>query len=193
MKVDRIHTHIGSGSDPEVWKKVAGMSLDIVRSFPTVKTLNLGGGYKEVARMPYEQATNLQEIGQSVKKLFEEFAEQTNKKLKLEIEPGTFLLAHACSLVTTVQDITSTGPEGYRFLKLDGGMTEILRPSLYGAQHPLVVVPENGQEKYRDPSPIEQVVVGHCCESGDLLTPPPMNRNLWPQGFYPKQKLVTFA
>ena len=119
LKVDRIHTHIGSGSDPEVWKKVAGMSLDIVRSFPTVKTLNLGGGYK-VARMPDEQATDLQEIGQSVKKLFEEFAEQTNKKLKLEIEPGTFLLAHACSLVTTVQDITSTGPEGYRFLKLDG-------------------------------------------------------------------------
>ena len=53
LEVERIHTHIGSGSDPEVWKKVAGMSLDLVRAFPTVHTLNLGGGFK-VARMPNE-------------------------------------------------------------------------------------------------------------------------------------------
>ena len=68
-----------------------------------------------MARMPYEQATILQEIGEPVKKLFEDFAKETGRKLKLEIEPGTFLLAHACSLVTQVQDVTSTGPEGYRF------------------------------------------------------------------------------
>lgn len=170
LEVERIHTHIGSGSDPEVWKKVANMSLDLVRAFPTVKTLNLGGGYK-VARMENEVATDLKEIGQPVKELFQQFAEETGRELKLEIEPGTFLLAHACSLVTSIQDITSTGQEGYRFLKLDGGMTEILRPSLYGAQHPIVVVPEAGQERFREK--MDQVVVGHCCESGDLLTPSP--------------------
>jgi diaminopimelate decarboxylase len=170
LKVNRIHTHIGSGSDPEVWQKVAGMSLDIVRKFPTVKSLNLGGGYK-VARMPGEQATDLQEIGTPVRKLFEDFEKETGRKLKLEIEPGTYLLAHACSLVTTVQDVTSTGPSGYRFLKLNAGMTEILRPSLYGAQHPIVIIPEDSQAKPKEN--IEQVVVGHCCESGDLLTPAP--------------------
>jgi diaminopimelate decarboxylase len=170
LTVERIHTHIGSGSDPEVWQKVAGMSLDLVRSFPSVTTLNLGGGYK-VARMPDEKATNLKEIGKPVQELFEEFAKETGRQLKLEIEPGTFLLAHACSLVTTVQDVTSTGQDGYRFLKLNAGMTEILRPSLYGAQHPIHIIPEPGQEKFR--KPIEQVVVGHCCESGDLLTPAP--------------------
>jgi diaminopimelate decarboxylase len=73
------------------------MSLDLVRAFPTVKSLNLGGGYK-VARMADEKATDLQEIGEPVKKLFQDFAEETGRKLKLEIEPGTFLLAHACSL-----------------------------------------------------------------------------------------------
>lgn len=46
LEVVRIHTHIGSGSDPAVWQKVSGMSLDIVRQFPDVVTLNLGGGYK---------------------------------------------------------------------------------------------------------------------------------------------------
>ncbi len=170
LKVDRIHTHIGSGSDPKVWQKVAGMSLELVRAFPSVLSLNLGGGYK-VARMPNESATDLQEIGLPVKKLFEDFASETGRKIKLEIEPGTFLLAHACSLVTKVQDVTSTGPDGYRFVKLDAGMTEILRPSLYGAQHPITIVPEEGQKKFRED--VEQVVVGHCCESGDLLTPAP--------------------
>ena len=168
LTVERIHTHIGSGSDPEVWKTVASMTLDLARSFPSVDTINLGGGYK-VARMPDEKATDLQEVGAPVKKLFEEFAAETGRKLKLEIEPGTFLLAHACSLVTRIQDITSTGNEGYRFLKLDSGMTEILRPSLYGAQHPIHLVCEPGQEKFREL--MDQVVVGHCCESGDLLTP----------------------
>jgi diaminopimelate decarboxylase len=85
------------------------------------------------------------------------------------IEPGTFLLANSCSLVTTVQDIATTPTR--TFLKLDSGMTEVLRPSLYGAQHPLVVVkrggaPAGGKTK-------KYVVVGHCCESGDLLTPAP--------------------
>jgi diaminopimelate decarboxylase len=170
LTVERIHTHIGSGSDPEVWKTVASMTLDLARSFPSVDTINLGGGYK-VARMPDEKATDLQEVGAPVKKLFEEFAAETGRKLKLEIEPGTFLLAHACSLVTRIQDITSTGNEGYRFLKLDSGMTEILRPSLYGAQHPIHLVCEPGQEQFREL--MDQVVVGHCCESGDLLTPAP--------------------
>jgi diaminopimelate decarboxylase len=44
--VFRIHTHIGSGSDPEVWQRVATLSLDLVRQFPEVTVLNLGGGYK---------------------------------------------------------------------------------------------------------------------------------------------------
>ena len=170
LVVERIHTHIGSGSDPEVWKMVASMTLHLARAFPSVETINLGGGYK-VARMPDEKPTDLQEVGTPVKELFKSFAEETGRQLKLEIEPGTFLLAHACSLVTRVQDVTSTGTDGYRFLKLDSGMTEILRPSLYGAQHPIHLVCEPGQQKFRES--MEQVVVGHCCESGDLLTPAP--------------------
>jgi diaminopimelate decarboxylase len=43
-------------------------------------------------------------------------------------------------------------------------MTEILRPSLYGAQHPLTLWPSLDQGR------TATVVVGHCCESGDLLT-----------------------
>ncbi|MBO93699.1 MAG: diaminopimelate decarboxylase [Opitutales bacterium] len=168
LTIERIHTHVGSGSDPEVWKKVASLSLRIVEAFPKVDTLNLGGGFK-VARMSDEKATDLQHVGEPVKRAFEEFADRTGRRLQLEIEPGTFLVANAGCLLTTVQDVSSTGPEGYSFLKLDVGMTEILRPCLYGAQHPIVSLPDQGDavgvERY--------VVVGHCCESGDLLTTGP--------------------
>ena len=170
LNVVRIHTHIGSGSDPAVWTKTSGMSLDLCRSFPTVRTLNLGGGYK-VGRMAYEQSTDLQVVGSPVKELFEAYAEETGVELRLEIEPGTFLLANSCAIVTTVQDKVTTGTdEGHTFLKLDAGMTEVLRPSLYAAQHPLVAVAADGTS----PATTEKyVVVGHCCESGDLLTPGP--------------------
>mgnify|MGYP000004466779 FL=1 len=170
LNIERIHTHIGSGSDPAVWNKTSGMSLDLCKQFPTVKTLNLGGGYK-VGRMAYEKSTDLQVVGAPVKELFEAYAKETGTELQLEIEPGTFLLANSCSIVTTVQDKVTTGTDaGHTFLKLDAGMTEVLRPSLYAAQHPLVAVSADGTSPK---STSRYVVVGHCCESGDLMTPGP--------------------
>ena len=56
---------------------------------------------------------------------------------------------------------------GQDFIKTDSGMTDVLRPSIYGAQHPLVVVPA---DPARAGTSRGYVVVGHCCESGDLLT-----------------------
>lgn len=162
LNIKRIHTHIGSGSDPTVWQTVSLLSLDLVREFPTVHTLNLGGGYK-VGRMSYEYSTDLQKVGEPVIEAFRAFAAETGREIKLEIEPGTFLVANSGALLSTVQDIVQTGETGHTFLKLDSGMTEVLRPSLYGAQHPLVIH-NNASETAK------YVVVGHCCESGDLFS-----------------------
>jgi diaminopimelate decarboxylase len=102
LKVIRIHTHIGSGSDPVVWQSVTGLSLGLVEEFPDAVALNLGGGYK-VGRMSYETSTDLLKVGAPVKKEFEDFAVRTGRKLKLEIEPGTFLVANAGTLLCSVQ------------------------------------------------------------------------------------------
>lgn len=102
LQVFRIHTHIGSGSDPAVWQRVSGLSLDLVRQFPGVTVLNLGGGYK-VGRMSYEVSTDLEKIGAPVKDQFVAFAEETGRQLQLEIEPGTFLVANAGALISKVQ------------------------------------------------------------------------------------------
>jgi diaminopimelate decarboxylase len=161
----RIHTHIGSGSDPDVWLKVSIMNFDLVRQFPDVTTLNLGGGFK-VGRMPDEKSTDLQVVGQPIKEKFEEFAAETGRQIRLEIEPGTFLVANAGALLSQVQDVVSTGEGGYEFIKLNTGMTELLRPSIYGAQHPVNLLQASESIMTQD-----YVVVGHCCESGDILTP----------------------
>lgn len=76
---------------------------------------------------------------------FKKFAADTGRELKLEIEPGTYLVAMAGALVSTVQDkVLTTGDSGHTFLKLDAGMTDVLRPSLYGAVHPITVLPGSG-------------------------------------------------
>jgi diaminopimelate decarboxylase len=167
LKAVRIHTHIGSGSDPAVWQKVSMMSLELVRQFPDVTRLNLGGGYK-VARMANETGTDLKECGEPVADKFREFAEETGREIHLEIEPGTYLVANACAVLASVQDVVSTGPDGYDFLKLDMGMTEVLRPSLYGAQHPISILQGEPVLEAKD-----YMIAGHCCESGDILTPAP--------------------
>jgi diaminopimelate decarboxylase len=167
LEVVRIHSHIGSGSDPAVWLRAAELTLAEVERFPSATAFNLGGGFK-VARMPHEQATDLQVVGAPVKRLLEAFAGRTGRRMHFEIEPGTFLLANAGAIVATIQDVTDTGANGFRFLKTDTGMTEICRPALYGSQHRMSVVPRTAGKPRR---PGACVVVGHTCESGDMLTP----------------------
>lgn len=165
VRITRLHTHIGSGTDPEVWKRVTRMTLDIARELPEVTVVNLGGGFK-VGRMPDEPSADLHDIGQHVRRELEAFRAREGRALHLEIEPGTFLVARAGAIVATCIDVVDTGREGYLFAKLDTGMPEITRPSLYGAQHPIDVLATGRTET-------EVVFVGPCCESGDILTPAP--------------------
>jgi diaminopimelate decarboxylase len=169
LNVNRAHTHIGSGSDPEVWKRAALMSWGMVERLINegceIDTLNLGGGYK-VGRMSYEKSTDLQDCGTPVKQAFIDFAQRTGKKLRLEIEPGTYVTANSCAVISRVIDVKST--TGYNFIITDSGMTEVTRPSLYGAQHPMSVVQLNPSNQLKD-----YIVSGKCCESGDILTPLP--------------------
>lgn len=177
LRITMLHTHIGSGADPEVWVHCADLALGLVETFPDVAVLGLGGGYK-AARMPGEQTADLQSIGNRVAEKFRQFAEHHGRALRLEIEPGTYLTATAGALLCTVTDVVDTGPGGYRFIKTDAGMTENLRPSLYGAQHPIRILRDPAGSGRKD----EFIVVGHCCESGDIMTPAPGD----PEGLDPR-------
>jgi diaminopimelate decarboxylase len=179
LRITGMHTHIGSGADPAVWDHCAQLSLAIAARLPEVNRLSLGGGFK-VARVEGEKQTDLQIIGAKIVKDFENFAREHGRKLRLEVEPGTYLVANAGAVVCTVIDVVDTGASGYRFIKVDSGMTEVLRPALYGAQHPMRIVSSDGRAMDETN---DYLVAGHCCESGDILTPEPGN----PEGLHPRQ------
>lgn len=160
-----LHTHIGSGSDPAVWTRVAHLVLEIALRLPDVRTVSLGGGYK-VARIQGEAETDLHVVGESARLAVLDFEKRTGRALHVEIEPGTYLVANAGLVVATCVDVVDTGKKGFLFAKLDTGMTEVTRPSLYGAQHPIDVLVQG-----REAAAV--VFVGPCCESGDILTPAP--------------------
>ena len=166
VRITGLHSHIGSGSDPAVWQRCAELVLQVVAKMPDIARVSMGGGFK-VGRMDGEASTDLQVAGQPVAEAFESFARKHGRQLHMEVEPGTFFVANAGALICSVIDVVDTGTAGYKFIKIDSGMTEVLRPSMYGAQHPIVVVPaqegDRGQGEY--------LVAGHCCESGDILTP----------------------
>jgi diaminopimelate decarboxylase len=165
VKITRLHSHIGSGTDPEVYKRVTRMTLDLASKLPDVGVVNLGGGFK-VGRMPGEPSADLADVGAHVARELTAFRDRDGRALGLEIEPGTYLVANAGLVVATCVDVVDTGHDGYLFAKLDTGMPEVTRPSLYGAQHPIHVLAQGREEA-------DVIFVGPCCESGDILTPAP--------------------
>ncbi|MDG2332859.1 MAG: diaminopimelate decarboxylase [Myxococcota bacterium] len=179
VRITRMHTHIGSGGDPEAWKHCALLSLAVAAQMPEVTTLNLGGGFK-IARMPGEVTANLEEIGNALLDEFRDFERQHGRALHLEIEPGTYLVARAGAIISNVTDVVDTGSEGYTFAKVDTGMTEFLRPNLYGAQHPIDLFPRDADANREE---VDVLVAGHCCESGDMMTPEPGD----PEGLAPRR------
>jgi diaminopimelate decarboxylase len=84
--------------------------------------------------------------------------------LDLVFEPGRYLVADACVLVTSVTLTKSSGAEGRRFAVVDAGMNDLIRPSLYDAYHQIVPVRWDGRRAERRVD-----VVGPICESGDFF------------------------
>lgn len=162
VTIDRLHIHIGSGADPYVWGQVMDQALDIAREYSDVTSLNIGGGYK-VHRYGEEVEANMTDIFATFSEKLLAFKEETGRALHLEIEPGTYFIAHAGTLVATVDDIVDTGKYGHTFLRLNTGMNDFLRTTLYGAQHRIEVINDETEER-------PYIVVGHNCESGDIFT-----------------------
>ncbi len=82
--------------------------------------------------------------------------------LKLAIEPGRVLVGAAGVLLTRVVDVKQF-PGAKRFVVLDAGMTELMRPALYGAFHRIEPV------RPRPGAPVAVDIVGPICESTDTF------------------------
>src|SRR5207253_651528 len=85
LTIGTLHTHIGSGTGPEVWKRATRMTLDLVAQFPDVAAVNLGGGFK-VGRMPEEPSVDMDEVAAHVRGELEAFRQREGRALRLKIE-----------------------------------------------------------------------------------------------------------
>ena len=163
ITICKLHFHIWSENTPSSWVDSAELGFDIIREIQSVTTFDMWGGHK-MAIMPHEKSADLQAIWKAVQKKFEDFYTESGRKIELEMEPGKYLTINSCSMVTKIQDIVNTGTSGYKFLKINSGMNDMPRVAMYWVQEQLFII--NDTSEYE-----EYVVVGHCCESSDILTP----------------------
>lgn len=171
LRIRRLHFHIGSGHETSVLERTVDKALELCRRIPSIEVLDFGGGYR-VSALSTDPIYDHHAVGMRIAQRLERFAGETGRRLRLELEPGTYLTALAGSIVAKVIDIVHTGRDGYRFIKIDAGLTEIIRPSYYGALHPLVSVARDGSIRAGSDT---YMVCGHCCIAGDNLTPVPAN------------------
>jgi diaminopimelate decarboxylase len=149
-----IHIHIGSqlGSVQETVEAVQTAQA-LATPHPDVRTLNIGGGFP----VRYTEADDYPSTSA--------FAGALTPLLQgwhLMIEPGRSIVADAGLLLVSVLYVKNQG--GHRFVITDGSMTDLLRPALYEAVHPVVPVRRSTGSIH------EAVIVGPVCESTDVLS-----------------------
>jgi diaminopimelate decarboxylase len=114
--------------------------------------LDIGGGLG--VRYDSEQPPDLGAFAKSLGPMVK------GSGLTLVMEPGRFIVGNAGALVSRVLYRKSSG--GKHYVIADAGMTELLRPSHYGAFHRIEAVRDRERKVTAD-------VVGPICESGDFL------------------------
>jgi diaminopimelate decarboxylase len=153
-----IDVHIGSQiTDPEPYSaaldRVLELAGELAASGISLQYLDIGGGYG----ISYDGEPAL-----DIARLAERIVPRVHDAgLRLLLEPGRALVGEAGMLLTRVQYVKRGGKT---FVIVDGGMSELIRPSHYGGYH---TVEAAGSSEGR---PVETVdVVGPICETGDFL------------------------
>jgi diaminopimelate decarboxylase/aspartate kinase len=156
-RVVGLHAHLGSGVlEPGHWAEVYAQLASIAERIPTVEFLNIGGGLG-VPSHPGERALDLQAVGVAlaeVKRLYPRY--------QLWMEPGRYLVAEAGVLLAKVTQLKGKG--SWRYLGVDAGMHNLIRPALYDAWHEIVNL-----SRFNEAAIAMYQVVGPICESGDVL------------------------
>ncbi len=154
-----IHSHIGSqitNVDPLIRAAKAAVDLAVALRAESVplRHVDFGGGIG----ISYDGASTVDAAGYA--RTLVNLIRPTG--LTALLEPGRVLVGPAGLLVTRVVDVKHF--EGARqFIVLDAGMTELMRPALYGAFHRIEAV------RPRDGAHITADVVGPVCESTDTF------------------------
>ncbi|EMO0472327.1 diaminopimelate decarboxylase [Pluralibacter gergoviae] len=162
-----IHMHIGSGVDYGHLEQVCGaMVRQVVEFGQDLEAISAGGGLS----IPYrygEEAINTDHYYGLWNAAREQVAKHLGHPVKLEIEPGRFLVAESGVLVAQVRSVKAMGSR--RFVLIDAGFNDLMRPAMYGSYHHISALAGDGRDLDGEPA-VECVVAGPLCESGDVFT-----------------------
>ncbi|MGQ9504273.1 MAG: diaminopimelate decarboxylase [Thermogutta sp.] len=165
LSITGLHMHIGSGTDFEHLAKVCTAMEDIARVVGKgVRSISAGGGLP----IPYRDSDQRIDVNS-----YFDLWNRTRMKLqaafghhvRLEIEPGRYLVAEAGFLVTEIRAVKKQADN--LFYLVDAGFNNLVRPVMYGAYHPISLAPRDGNLKRPE---CDVIVGGPLCESGDIFT-----------------------
>ncbi|MGL4253283.1 MAG: diaminopimelate decarboxylase [Fusobacteriaceae bacterium] len=164
-----FHCHIGSQIfDEGAFLEAASVMIDFTKKISqkfsiNIPEINLGGGFG----VYYTEEDSEIDIESFMKKIIlhteKELKKQNYSIEKLSIEPGRSIVANAGSTLYRVGESKTTF-SGEKYIFVDGGMGDNLRPALYQAKYEAVIA-NRLNEKAQD----IVTVAGKCCESGDVL------------------------
>jgi diaminopimelate decarboxylase len=179
-----VHLHVGSQLGAiDAWRDAVRRGVALLAllrgGLDRFDTLDLGGGFPvppfgQPGPRPGRFAAELGPLLEGVP--------DDRRPRRLAVEPGRFLVARAGTLVARVLHVRERGG---RQVILDAGMTELIRPALYGARHDVVALTSLGRPVALD-DPVRSAataspaaVEGPICESTDHLGEhalPPLRR-----------------
>ncbi|HBN5542902.1 diaminopimelate decarboxylase [Enterobacter cloacae] len=167
LKLVGIHMHIGSGVDYGHLEQVCGAMVRQVIDFgQDLEAISAGGGLS----IPYregEEAIDTDHYYGLWSAARDKVAAHVGHPVKLEIEPGRFLVAESGVLVAQVRSVKEMGSR--HFVLIDAGFNDLMRPSMYGSYHHISALAADGRD-LTDAPRIDTVVAGPLCESGDVFT-----------------------
>jgi len=160
LRVVGLHVHIGSqitDSLPltQAAATIATMATTLAAQGITLEHLDIGGGLG-IAYEPGQRVLSPEEYAAAVLPVVRPTG------LRLVLEPGRWITGPAGVLLARVVDL-KTQADGRLFVIVDAGMTDLIRPALYGAWHEIeAVIP-------RDGAAVDCDIVGPVCETSDTI------------------------
>ncbi|MBV7271694.1 diaminopimelate decarboxylase [Clostridiaceae bacterium UIB06] len=164
-----LHCHIGSQIfDTKPYEDEVEIMLALVKSIKDetgyqVEELDLGGGFG-IYYTPEDTPKKIEDFCEVVLNKAENVAKELGMSLPiLVIEPGRSIVGNAGTTLYTVGSIKEI-PDIRKYVAVDGGMTDNIRPALYNARYECVIA-----NKVESSSKEIVTISGKCCESGDIL------------------------
>ena len=162
-----IHMHIGSGVDYSHLEQVCdAMVQQVIDLGHDIEAISAGGGLS----IPYEfggERIDTDHYFGLWDRARQQIAAHLGHAVKLEIEPGRFLVAESGVLLAQVRAVKNMGSR--HFVLVDAGFNDLMRPAMYGSYHHISLLPADGRDTAGEPL-TDTVIAGPLCESGDVFT-----------------------